>query len=156
MKAWAPIVTCRVSKPAVCSWPWSCNTEPRLVGVRDRLSRCAENAACVTGCGSPRRFGTGFRLSCSVGCRSQACLISPCRAVGTREPVAASPASRCSQNVDQAGSSLVCCGERFLMLGFGDSSWHEGVHEQCVSLWLRGTAQGQIAPIHSGNHPASV
>ena len=64
MKAWAPAVACHVPKPAVCAWPGSSNEESGPVGVRDGLSCCAENAACVTGCGPPRRFGTGCCLSC--------------------------------------------------------------------------------------------
>ena len=64
MKVWAPAVACRVPKPAVCAWPGSSSEESGPVGVRGGLSCCAENAACATGCGPPRRFGTGCCLSC--------------------------------------------------------------------------------------------
>ena len=142
MVAWAPAVTCRVPKPAVCAWPRSCNKEPRLVGVRDGLSCCAENAARVTGCSSPRRFGTGGRLFCSAGCFSQACLISLHRVVGSQRVsrCLARIHHGCSQNSDQAGSPLVCFRQRFLMPGFGYGSWRKGAHEKCVSPWLRGMA----------------
>lgn len=134
MEAWAPAVTCRVPKPAVCAWPQGCNKEPRLVGVRDGLSCCAENAAPVTGYGSPRPFGTGCRLFCSAGCFSQACLISLHRVVGSQRVsrCLARIHHGCSQNSDQAGSSLVCFRQRFLMPGFGYGSWRKGAHEKCV------------------------
>lgn len=123
-----------IPKPAVCAWPQGCNKEPRLVGVRDGLSCCAENAAPVTGYGSPRPFGTGCRLFCSAGCFSQACLISLHRVVGSQRVsrCLARIHHGCSQNSDQAGSSLVCFRQRFLMPGFGYGSWRKGAHEKCV------------------------
>ena len=139
MKAWAPAVTYHVPKPAVCAWPGSSNKESRPVGVRDGLSCCAENAACVTGCSSPRHFGMGCCNCLVVLAASHRPVLSLhtelCEA---REQGAASHIHhRGSQNSDQVGSSLVCFRERFLMPGLGYGSWRKGAHEKCVSAWLR-------------------
>lgn len=116
--------------------------------MRDSLSCCAANAACVTGYSSPRHFGTERRLSCRIGCFSQSCLISPRRVVGGQR------ASRCfthmhhgcSQNSDHAASALVCFMERLLMPGFGYGSRYKGAHEKYVPM-VEGGWHGAGSPL---------